>query len=169
MFDGLRDRDKRNVVKSGLRGEGPGWDLLMTARDKQQLAIAKSVDHTSYADEDSTERLRSSHWEGKLTNILYLTSLTLWYLLTEVSLHVTTNESLTSHPIYHYLRNTCCPLHRCPLRSFRQPWCTIYERNHAERFRQQKYPRLCVTGRLLCEWQVGTMDRYEEFLWIQSE
>ena len=65
MFDHLRDRDKRNVVKNGLRGEGQAWELLMTARDKQQLDIAKSVDHTSYADEDSTERLRSSHWEGK--------------------------------------------------------------------------------------------------------
>ena len=70
MFDGLRDKDKRNVVKCGLRGDGSAWDLLMTARDKQQLAIAKSVDHTSYAEEDSTERLRSSHWEG--TKLLFL-------------------------------------------------------------------------------------------------
>ena len=43
MFDGLRDKDKRNVVKSGLRGDGSAWDLLMTARDKQQLAIAKVI------------------------------------------------------------------------------------------------------------------------------
>ena len=68
MYDGLRDRDKRNVVKSGIRGEGSAWDLLMTARDKQQLAIAKSVDHTSYQNEDSKERQSSSHWEGNKKN-----------------------------------------------------------------------------------------------------
>ena len=70
MFDDLRDRDKRNVVKAGLRGDGPAWELLMSARDKEELAAAKAVDHTSYAEEDSTERIRSADWEESLYTYL---------------------------------------------------------------------------------------------------
>ncbi len=52
-FEGLRDRDKRNLVKAGLRGDGPAWEM-MSGRDREKLAAAKAVDHTSYAEEDST-------------------------------------------------------------------------------------------------------------------
>lgn len=65
MFDDLRDKDKRNVVKAGLRGDGPAWDM-MSERDRHELATAKAVDHTSYAEEDSTERVRSADWEESL-------------------------------------------------------------------------------------------------------
>jgi hypothetical protein len=52
-FEDLRDRDKRNLVKAGLRGDGPAWEM-MSERDRAELAAAKAVDHTSYAEEDST-------------------------------------------------------------------------------------------------------------------
>jgi len=73
----MLERDIKDIMKDILN-DGQYQDIYLSTDDKQQLAIAKSLDQNSYSN-DPNERIQSENWEEVLyryldqNNINYIT------------------------------------------------------------------------------------------------
>lgn len=69
QYQFMEDRDRKNMVKQALRGEGQVFETL-SERDKVQLEHAKTIDQMSFSEDPFNERQTSMEWEMALYGYL---------------------------------------------------------------------------------------------------